>query len=117
MILKRLFVAVAIAAILLLQAGTCLSAPASNPQDMQCCKSMSCTAQNPQACCKSTVTPAAANMLPAQHDSLQVPAVAAIEYPRTVDIARWTDSRSVARLRVQQHSPPELYALHSSLLI
>jgi hypothetical protein len=118
MLAKRLFVLIAATAILFLQVQSCMSDPISSPQDMRCCKSMPCTPQNHnQGCCKNMVSPQAPNMLPAQHDSLASPLIAAIEYPRTLDLARWTDSVASTPTHVQLHSPPELYTLHAALLI
>ena len=55
-------------------------------------------------------------MLPAMHLSLQEPSVATVEYPRMLEVARW-NSVAASIIDVQQHSPPELYTLHVSLLI
>ena len=55
-------------------------------------------------------------MLPAARASLQAPAVATFACTRALDIAQ---SAPVPRVAVEapQHSPPELYTLHASLLI
>lgn len=117
MVLKRLFVAVALVTLLVLQVGTCVTASA-NPQDMKCCGSMPCTPHNQdQGCCRSMVSPQAPNMLPAQHASLQAPAVALVQYIRIVDLAQGLPYPAITAPRSPQHSPPELYTLHSSLLI
>ena len=55
-------------------------------------------------------------MLPAAHASLHAPVVVAIEYPRTLDLARSAPVPLVT-IEAPQHSPPELYTLHASLLI
>jgi hypothetical protein len=118
MILKRLLVVIAAAAILFLQVQSCMSDPMSNQQDMQCCKSMPCTPMNKtQGCCKNMVSPSTPNMLLAQQHSLQARPAVIVDYLQTVDLAHWTTSSSFEPIRTQQHSPPELYTLHASLLI
>lgn len=55
-------------------------------------------------------------MLPAAHASLHAPAVAASDYARMLDTAR-SVSVPLVLVEAAQHSPPELYTLHASLLI
>ena len=116
---KRLFVAIAVAAILFLQVQSCMADPMSSQQDMQCCKSMPCTPMNKtQGCCKDMVSPNTPNMLPAQQHSLQGPPTAAVDYSEMLDVAHWkTTAPSFEPVQAQQHSPPKLYTLHASLLI
>jgi hypothetical protein len=56
------------------------------------------------------------NMLPVAHVSLHAPTVAAVEYPRLLEFVRSTLAPPVV-VEAQEHSPPELYTLHASLLI
>jgi hypothetical protein len=55
-------------------------------------------------------------MLPAGHVALHVPVVVAVEYPRMLAIV-WQPLTPPLFVDTQQHSPPELYTLHASLLI
>ncbi|HEV2315494.1 MAG TPA: hypothetical protein VGR94_09335 [Candidatus Acidoferrales bacterium] len=54
-------------------------------------------------------------MLPTAHASLYVPPAAALDHTRTFDAAR--SVVPLALVEAAQHSPPELYTLHASLLI
>lgn len=114
---KRLLVVIAATATLFLPVQACMSEPMAN-QDMQCCKSMACMPQiGAQRCCKDMASPVAPNMLPARRGALQAPAVAVIDYPQAVDLTGLTTYVLFDAVRAQQHSPPELYKLHASLLI
>lgn len=112
---KRVFFPFAALTVLLLQLGNC--GPAMNPQAMQCCRSMPCTPANrSQGCCKNMLSASAPKMLPGHHAALHGPTVSAIEYPL------WTETLGYAPepysiVEAQQHSPPDLYTLHASLLI
>lgn len=118
MLMKRLLVVVAAAAILFLQVQSCMSAETPNEQNMQCCKSMPCTPMNKgQGCCKNMVSPKAPNMLPTHHESLQPPGVASVEYFQAMNPVFRTISHPSEPVVVQQHSPPELYKIHLSFLI
>jgi len=117
MMLKRLFLVLAAAALLFPQFGDCMSAMAQGPQAMKCCGSMPCApASHGHDCCKNMVAPQVANVLPAKQVALHGPVVAAVEYPLTLEIVRATPSRFVA-VSAPQHSPPDLYTLNASLLI
>lgn len=118
MIVKRLLVVIAAAAILFLQVQSCMAEPTFSQQDMQCCKSMSCTAMSKtQSCCKNMVSASTSNLLPTQQYSLQTPPAIAVYYSQTIDLTHRATSPSFEPIRTQQHSPPELYTLHASLLI
>lgn len=114
---KRLFFPLATLALLLLQLGNCIPAMTMNPGAMQCCRSMPCTPANSrQGCCKNMVSASAPSMLPGHHAALHGPTVAAIGYPRVTEILRYApDPYSI--IEAPQHSPPNLYTLHASLLI
>lgn len=113
----KLFVVMAAGALVLLQFGDCISAMTLDHQSMQCCRSMPCTpANHSHGCCKDMASAQTPNMLPAAHVSLHAPTVAAIEYPRLVEVARPAPASSLV-VEAQEHSPPELYTLHASLLI
>jgi hypothetical protein len=112
---KRIFLTLAVAALLLLQFADCMSAMAPDPQSMQCCGSMPCAPSNrTQDCCKTMVSAHAPSMLPAARVSLGAPAAVLIEHIPTIE--NIVLMKRVA-VEIQLHSPPELYTLHASLLI
>lgn len=106
-----------VVAFLGLQFADCLSAMTQDQQSMQCCGSMPCDPSNQSHdCCKGMVSSKSPSVLPAAHVALHPPVMLvadvlatprAIPYPET--------SRS--DFDASQHSPPELYTLHSSFLI
>jgi hypothetical protein len=114
---KRLFLVLAAGALLLFQFSDCMSAMTLDQQSMQCCGSMPCTpANHSHGCCKNMVSAQTPNMLPAPHVFLHGPNRATVEYSGTLKIVRSIPTPAVA-IDAQQHSPPELYTLHASLLI
>src|ERR1700734_56187 len=87
MMCRRLLFFVAAGALLLLQFGDCTSAMPLDQQTMRCCGSMPCTpANHGQGCCKNMISAQAPSLLAAKHTSLRAPVVAAMEYPRMLDI-------------------------------
>ena len=117
MMAKRLFLVLAAGALLLLQFVDCMSAMTPDQQSMKCCGSMPCTPANQNHdCCKNMVSERAPNVLPSAPVSLHAPTLAIVEFTRTLEIARALPVAHVT-VEAQQHSPPELYTLHSSLLI
>lgn len=112
---KRLSFPLAVLALLLLQFGNCV--PPMPTGAMQCCGSMPCTPANQsQGCCKNMLSASAPSMLASHHATLQSPTVAAVEYPRVTEKLRHApDPYSI--IEASQHSPPDLYTLHASLLI
>ncbi len=117
MVRKTTFVVLAVVAVLLLQFADCMSAVTPDEQSMQCCGSMPCDPSNQSHdCCKSMVSPQSPSALPAAHVSLHAPVlfvadVLPLSRPPQLSGATSTD------LAALQHSPPELYTLHSSFLI
>ena len=117
MIRRVTFFVLALTALFALQFADCLTPMSADQQTMQCCGSMPCNPAN-QAhdCCKTMVSSPSPSVLPAEHIALNVPVVAVVDNltaPAIVVIAEFSPSRFEA----PQHSPPELYTLHSSLLI
>lgn len=113
---KRVFFVLAMAALLLLQCGNCLSAAPVDQQAMRCCRTMPCMPANQQDCCKNMASSQPSSILPAHHVSLHAPTVAAIDFPLLPSIlghAREPFTAFVA----QQHSPPDLCTLHACFLI
>jgi hypothetical protein len=114
---NRLFIVVALVALLGLQFADCMSAMTQDPQSMRCCGSMPCDPSNQSHdCCKGMVSSQSPSVLPVAHVTLHAPVMvvtAVLALPQATPYAE------VSRLDFEapQHSPPELYTLHSSLLI
>ena len=119
MTIKRLSVLLATGALLLLGFSDCMSALTLDHRSMQCCGSMPCTpANHTHGCCKNMPSPEAPGILPSVHVSLHVPVAVAVEYPRMLAIVWQTRAPAPPTLvETGQHSPPDLYTLHASLLI
>jgi hypothetical protein len=114
---KRLLIVVAIAGLLGLQFADCMSATTQDPQSMKCCGSMPCDPSNQSHdCCKSMVSSQSPSVLPAAHVTLHPPAMFVADILPSAQVIEFSDV-SRADLDAPQHSPPELYTLHSSLLI
>jgi hypothetical protein len=117
MIGKRLFLVLAAGALLLLQFADCLSAMTHDQQSMQCCGSMPCDPSNQSHdCCKGMVSAQAPNVLPVAYVTLHSPAMVVADI---LVSPRATPYPEPSRLDFEapQHSPPDLYTLHASLLI
>jgi hypothetical protein len=114
---SRLFIVVALVALLGLQFADCTSAMTQDQQSMQCCGSMPCDPSNQtHDCCKGMVSAQSPNILPVSNVTLHAPKMVAAD---VVSAAQVTPYAEVSRLEfaAPQHSPPELYTLHASLLI
>ena len=116
--MKRLVSALAMTALaLMMQFASCLPTAGATEQSMKCCASMPCTpANHSHGCCKNMASGKAPTLIPAQSVSLQVPSRGNFEYPPIAKLAHRT-SEFPPVTDAQQHSPPELYTLHASLLI
>lgn len=113
----RLLLGLAAGALLLLQFADCASSMALDQRSMQCCGSMPCMPANPSHdCCKTMIPAHPATPLPSTRAPLFAPAVASIEPTPIRDVVCSATAHRVM-VKVQQHSPPSLYMLHSSLLI
>jgi hypothetical protein len=114
---KTTFVVLAVAAILFLQFADCMSAMAQDQQSMQCCGSMPCDPSNQHHdCCKSMVSSQSPSVLPTAHVSLHAPVLFVADVLPSPQIPQFFEVAPSA-LTAPQHSPPELYTLHSSFLI
>src|SRR6266436_3876939 len=74
------------------------------------------TPEQAMHCCKTMVSSQSASVLPAEHSVLNVPVAVVADHlsaTKVIVIAEVAPSRFEA----PQHSPPDLYTLHSSLLI
>jgi hypothetical protein len=114
---KRPFIFVALVALLGLQFADCASAMTQDQQSMQCCGSMPCDPSNQSHdCCKGMVSSQSPSVLPVAHMTLHAPVMVVTDTLASPQTTRYTE---VSRLDFEapQHSPPELFTLHSSLLI
>jgi len=111
------FFALALAALFALQFADCFSPVSADEQTMQCCGSMPCNPTNQSHdCCKTMISAQSPSVVPVEHSVLSVPVVAVVDHLSTPENVVFAElSRS--RFEAPQHSPPELYTLHSSLLI
>ena len=114
---KRLLIFAAMVVLLGLQFADCMSAMTQDQQSMKCCGSMPCDPSNQSHdCCKAMASSQSPSVLPVAHVTLHAPVMVAtdiLESPRAMTYLE------VSRLDFDAptHSPPELYTLHSSLLI
>jgi hypothetical protein len=114
---KKLFIAVALVALLGLQFADCMSAMTRDQESMQCCGSMPCDPSNQtHDCCKGTVSAQSPKVLPVPHVTLHAPVMVVTDF---LSSPHETPYPEASRLEFvpPTHSPPELYALYSSLLI
>jgi hypothetical protein len=114
---NRLFIVVALVALLGLQFADCASAVTQDQQSMQCCGSMPCDPSNQSHdCCKGMVSSQSPSVLPVAHVTLHAPVMVVTDVLASPQVTPYVE---VSRLDFEapQHSPPELYTLHSSFLI
>jgi hypothetical protein len=114
---KRLFVLLAAVALLELQFADCTSAMTQDQQSMVCCGSMPCDPSNQSHdCCKNMISSQAPSVLPVSHVTLPAPMILVAEILASPQAAPYGEA-SRLDFEAPQHSPPELYTLHASLLI
>jgi len=114
---KKLLIVVALIALLGLQFADCMSAMTQDQQSMQCCGSMPCDPSNQSHdCCKGMVSSQSPSVLPVAHVTLHPPEIVVTDVLTSPQARPYTE---LSRLDFEapQHSPPDLYTLHSSLLI
>ena len=114
---NRLFIVVALIALLGLQFADCMSAMTQDQQSIECCGSMPCDPSNQtHDCCKGMVSSQSPSVLPVANVTLHVPMMVVTDVLASSQATAYAD---VSRLDFEapQHSPPELYTLHSSFLI
>ena len=117
MIRRVTFSVLALAALFALQFADCFSPVSADQQTMQCCGSMPCNPANQSHdCCKTMVSAPSPNALPVEHSVLNVPVAAVADHVSVAEVVVFAEA-SPSRFEAPQHSPPELYTLHSSLLI
>jgi hypothetical protein len=114
---KRLCLILAVGALLLLQFADCMAAFSQDQQAMQCCGTSTCTPANQShGCCKTMNSTETPMMVVTARASMDMPAVV-VERTPVLDTAMLTPLKSTILEEAQLYSPPELYTLHSSLLI
>jgi len=114
---KRLFVVLAVVAFLGLQFADCMSAMTQDQQTMKCCGSMPCDPSNQtHDCCKGMVSAQSPNVLPVSHVTFHAPVMVVSDILVSPQAMMYTEA-SRLDFEAPSHSPPELYTLHSSLLI
>jgi len=117
MIGKRLFAVLAVVALLGLQFADCVSAMTQDQQSMKCCGSMPCDPSNQSHdCCKGMVSSQSPSVLPVAHVTLHAPVMVVTDILASPQVMRYPEA-SRLDFEAPQHSPPELYTLHASLLI
>jgi len=114
---KRLFAVLAVVALLGLQFADCMSAMTQDQQSMKCCGSMPCDPSNQSHdCCKGMISAQSPNVLPVPHVTLHAPVLVVTDILASPQAITYPEA-SRLDFEAPQHSPPELYTLHSSLLI
>jgi hypothetical protein len=117
MVRRSTLLVLAVVAVLFLQFADCMSTMTLDQQSMQCCGSMPCEPSNQHHdCCKSMVSSQSPSVLPAAHISLHSPVMFVVDVLPSPLVSQLFEATR-ADLAAPQHSPPELYKLHSSLLI
>src|ERR1700737_4569515 len=116
MIRKGLLV-LSMVALVGLQFADCTSAMTQDQQSMKCCGSMPCDPSNQSHdCCKGMVSAQSPNVLPVAHVTLHAPVMVATDILASPRAMMYPEA-SRLDFEARPHSPPELYTLHSSLLI
>jgi len=114
---KRLLIFEALVALLGLQFADCMSAMTQDQQSMKCCGSMPCDPSNQSHdCCKGMVSSQSPSVLPVAHVTLHAPAMVVTDKLASPQATPYSEAFRLD-FEAPQHSPPELYTLHSSLLI
>jgi hypothetical protein len=114
---RRIFVVLVVSALLLPAVLECLAAGTADAQNMRCCAAgMSCPRHQKQTCVSTTAPADNLQSVPPARASLAAPSLATDAHPQAKDLtAPFVHSSRVED--VAEYSPPELYTLHSALLI
>src|ERR1035437_7311539 len=114
---RRLFIVVAMVALLGLQFVDCMSAMTQDQQSMKCCGSMPCDPSNQSHdCCKAMASSQSPSVLPVAYVTLHAPVMVATDILESPQAMTYPDV-ALLDFDAPTHSLPELYTLHSSLLI
>jgi hypothetical protein len=113
----KLLIVVAMVALVGLQFADCMSAMTQDQQSMKCCGTMPCDPSNQSHdCCKTMASSQSPSVLPVAHVTLHAPLMVATEILESPQAMTYPEA-SRLDFDAPTHSPPELYTLHSSLLI
>jgi hypothetical protein len=113
----KLHIIVAMLALLGLQFADCMSAMTQDQQSMKCCGSMPCDPSNQSHdCCKGMVSAQSPNVLPVSHVTFHAPVMVVSDILASPQAIAYAEA-SRLDFEAPTHSRPELYTLHSSLLI
>jgi hypothetical protein len=113
----KLLILVAIVALLGLQFADCMSAMTQDQQSMKCCGTMPCDPSNQSHdCCKGMVSAQSPSVLPVAQVTLHAPVMVVTNVLASPQATPYIET-SRLEFEAPQHSPPELYTLHASLLI
>ena len=117
MLTRRIFVATVIAGLMLPAVMGCLMPAAAQAQAMECCEKLICArGHQKQACFSDTAPTGSSQATPELRTSLAVSASASdLSLHAQTEVAAAASWAAFAA--APQHSPPELYALHSALLL
>ena len=114
---NRALTILALMALFSVQLRDCSSLTSVDHQSMQCCGSGSCNpAHHSHDCCKTMVVPSASIGVPSQQPVLAAPVAFVVDRISLFQLPVVPETFH-PEFNPQQHSPPELYTLHSSLLI
>jgi hypothetical protein len=114
---KTTFAILAVVAMLLLQFTDCMSAMTQDEQSMKCCGSMPCDPSNQSHdCCKGMVSSQSPSVLPVAHVTVHAIVMVVTNILVSPQAMTYPEA-SRLDFEAPTHSPPELYTLHSSLLI
>lgn len=94
----------------------CFAAGTVNAQSMRCCAAEVNCPQHQKTCLSTTVPVDNFQPIPPARISLAAPSLAANTYPQVEELTAAFFGSSRAG-DAPEYSPPELYALHSALLI
>jgi hypothetical protein len=113
----KLLILVAIVALLGLQFADCMSAMTQDQQSMKCCGTMPCDPSNQSHdCCKGMVSAQSPSVLAVAQVTLHAPVMVVTNVLASPQATPYIET-SRLEFEAPQHSPPELYTLHASLLI
>jgi hypothetical protein len=114
---KRLLIVVAMVALLGLQFADCMSPMTQDQESMKCCGSMPCDPSNQSHdCCKGMVSAKSPNVLPVSHVTFHAPVMVVSDILASPEAMTYPEA-SRLDFEAPAHSPPDLYTLHTSLLI
>lgn len=117
MVGKKMFLILVAVTALILQFADCMAAFSQDQQAMQCCGASTCTPSNQShGCCKTMNSTETPRMLVKARVSLDVPTAAVVEHAPALETGTSTLLIPFA-FEPRGYSPPDLYTLHSSLLI